>query len=101
MNRLPAAKRIAILSALVNGTGINATARMVGVSHVTVLKLLAEIGEAALDYQQRTLVNLPCKRIQCDEIWAFVGAKERNVAPDERGRGRGDCWTWTAIAEET
>lgn len=101
MNRLPPAKRLAILSALTNGTGINATSRMVGVSHVTVLKLLAEIGTVALDYQRRTLVNLPCKRIQCDEIWAFVGAKEKNVPRDERGRGRGDCWTWTAIDEES
>lgn len=101
MNRLPAERRIQVLAALTNGAGINATARQIGVSHVTVLKLLAEIGTAALDFQRRALVNLPCKRIQCDEIWSFVGAKEKNVPRDERGRGRGDAWTWTAIDEDT
>jgi hypothetical protein len=79
MNRLPSAKRTAILAALTNGAGINATSRQVGVSHVTVLKLLAEIGAVALDYQRTVLVNLPCKRIQCDEIWSFVGAKKRRM----------------------
>jgi IS1 family transposase len=101
MNRLSADRRMAILAALTNGTGINATSRQLGVSHVTVLKLLAEIGGAALDFQRKALVKLPCTRIQCDEIWSFVGAKEKNVPVDERGRGRGDVWTWTAIDEVT
>jgi IS1 family transposase len=100
MNQLPSAKRIAILAALTNGAGINATSRQVGVSHVTVLKLLAEIGTAVLAFQRRSLVNLPCKRIQCDEIWSFVGAKKKNVRP-ERAAVWGDAWTWTAICEET
>jgi IS1 family transposase len=100
MNRLPTEKRRAIVGALTNGAGINATSRQVGVSHVTVLKLLAEIGAAALDYQRAMLVNLPCRRIQCDEIWSFVGAKKRNVRP-ERSAEWGDAWTWTAICEET
>jgi IS1 family transposase len=101
MNRLPTEKRIAILGALTNGAGINATSRQVGVSHVTVLKLLAEAGTAALDYSRKALVSLPCKRIQCDEIWSFVGCKEKRVPRDERGRGRGDAWTWTALCEDT
>lgn len=100
MNRLPAAKRLAILAALTNGAGINATGRMVGVSHVTVLKLLAEIGTAVLDFQRRTLVNLPCTRVQCDEIWSFVGAKAKNVRPSKAAVW-GDAWTWTAICETT
>jgi hypothetical protein len=85
----------------VEGASVNATARQTGASKVTILKLLAEVGTAVLDYQQRMLVNLPCKRVQCDEIWAFVGAKEKNVPRDEKGRGRGDCWTWTAICADT
>lgn len=60
-----------------------------------------EIGPVCLDYQRKTLVNLPCKRLQADEIWAFIGCKERQVPLDERGRGRGDCWTWTAICDTT
>lgn len=61
------------------------------------LKLLREIGPVCLDYQRRTLVNLPCKKLQADEIWSFIGCKERNVPKEQRGMGRGDCWTWTAI----
>lgn len=100
MNRLPTEKRLGVLAALTNGAGINATSRQLGVSHVTVLKLLAEIGAAALYFQREVLVNLPCKRIQCDEIWSFVGAKKRNVRP-ERAAEWGDAWTWTAICEDT
>ena len=101
MNRLSTEKRVQILYALCEGASVNATARQTGASKVTILKLLAEVGTAVLDYQQRTLVNLPCKRIQCDEIWSFVGCKEKRVARDEKGRGRGDAWTWTAICADT
>src|SRR5437016_9733693 len=101
MNRLSTEARTRILHALCEGASVNATARQTGASKVTILKLLAEVGTAVLDYQRRVLVNLPCKRVQCDEIWAFVGCKEKRVAVDERGRGRGDCWTWTAICADT
>jgi IS1 family transposase len=74
---------------------------MTGAAKGTVLKLLAEVGEACADYQNRHLVQLPCKTLQCDEIWSFVGAKERNVPVAERGNGRGDAWTWTAICSDT
>jgi hypothetical protein len=53
------------------------------------------------DYQRRVMVNLPCTPLQCDEIWSFVGCKERNVPRDAKGRGRGDAWTWTAIDADT
>lgn len=62
---------------------------------------MAEVGEACLTYQRATLIDLPCKRLQADEVWSFVGAKERNVVPGERGQGRGDVWTWTAICADT
>lgn len=63
----------------------------------TVLKLLAEIGNACAEYQDKTLRNLSCKRIPCDEIWAFCYAKEKNVAEDKKGQfGYGDMWTFTA-----
>ena len=65
------------------------------------MKLLAEVGDACADYQNRHLVQLACKTIQCDEVWSFVGAKERNVLPAERGLGRGDVWTWTAICADS
>lgn len=101
MNRLTTARRVQILYALCEGASVNATARQTGASKVTILKLLAEVGTAVLDFQRKTLVNLPCERIQCDEIWSFVGCKERNVPRDEKGRGRGDAWTWTAICESS
>lgn len=101
MNRLSTEKRVQILFALCEGASVNATARQTGESKVTILKLLAEVGVTSLDYQQRAMVNLPCKRGQCDEIWAFIGCKDKRVPVDERGRGRGDIWTWTALCADT
>jgi IS1 family transposase len=101
MNRLSTEKRVQILYALCEGASVNATARQTGASKVTILKLLAEVGTAVLDYQRNVLVDLPCQRVQCDEIWSFVGCKEKNVPRDEKGRGRGDAWTWTAICADT
>jgi IS1 family transposase len=101
MNRLTNEKRVAILHALCEGSSVSATSRMTGVSKVTVLKLLADIGPVVLKFQQETLVNLPCTEIQCDEIWSFVGCREKFVPVDEKGRGRGDAWTWTAICADT
>lgn len=102
MNKLPSAKRAAILDLMVEGMSIRAICRVAGVSKNTVVKLLEDAGEAFSDYQDRTLRNLTCKRIQVDEIWAFVYAKAKNVegaksAPD----GAGDCWTWMAIDADT
>lgn len=101
MNKLPAAKRVAILRALIEGSSVRSTCRIVGAAKGTVLKLLAEVGERCGEYQRQVFVNLPCQRIQCDEIWSFVGCKERNVPRGEKGQGRGDTWTWTAICAET
>lgn len=101
MNRLSTAKRAQILSALCKGAPVNATARRTGVSKVTILKLLAEVGTAVLDYQRVMLVNLSCAGIPAGEIWSFVGCKERNIPRGEKGRGRGDAWTWTAICADT
>ena len=101
MNRLSTEKRSMILTALYEGASVNATSRMTGVSKVTILKLLADIGPVLLDYQRKTLVNLSCTQIQCDEVWSFVGAKERNIPRDERGRGRGDAWIWAGICADT
>jgi IS1 family transposase len=74
---------------------------MTGVAKNTVAKLLVDLGEACLDYQDEHLRNLPCKRIQCDEIWSFVGAKAKNVPVEHKTDGWGDAWTWTAIDADT
>ncbi len=95
-------RQIAVISALVEGNSIRATVRMTGVAKDTVIKLLARIGQACAEYQDKTLRNLPCKRIQCDEIWSFCYAKEKNVPADLRGKfGYGDVWTWTALCADT
>lgn len=102
MNTLSVQKRTAVVAALVEGNSIRATCRMTGVAKGTVLKLLVDLGEACERYQRDTLVNLTCKRIQCDEIWAFCYAKERNVPEHMRGLpGVGDVWTWTAMDADT
>jgi len=102
MNKLDAKKRPQILSCLVEGNSIRATVRMTGAAKNTVVKLLADVGAACAEYQDKALRNLPCKRVQCDEIWSFVYAKERNVATAKTAPdGAGDAWTWTAICADT
>ena len=101
-NVLSTAKRVQIVSALVEGCGIRATARMVGVSKDTVMKLWREIGEACIRLQDEQLRDLPCQRLQVDEIWSFVYAKEKNVPAEKKGEfGYGDVWTFTAICADT
>jgi IS1 family transposase len=98
MNRLPIAKRVQILGCLTEGMSLRATARIADVSLNTVSKLLVDVGTACEAYQLESLKDLPCKRIECDEIWSFVGAKEANVPPNRKGEfGRGDVYTWVAL----
>jgi IS1 family transposase len=102
MNRLTTEKRVAVVKALVEGCSIRATVRMTGVAKNTIVKLLVDLGAACTKHQDETLRNLPCKRLQCDEIWAFVGAKDKNVPADKQGQfGIGSVWTWTAIDADT
>jgi IS1 family transposase len=102
MNRLTTEKRSQVIAALVEGNSIRSTVRMTGVAKNTISKLLVELGAACSDYLNRALVNLPCKRIQCDEIWSFIGAKQKNVTPETIERGAfGDVWTWVAIDADT
>ncbi len=87
---------------MVEGNSIRATARMTGVARNTVTKLLVDLGRACAEYQNHALRHLPCRRLQVDEIWSFVYAKQRNVPAGKRGQfGYGDVWTFTAICAET
>lgn len=102
MNQLTTQERVQIVSALCEGNSIRSTARMTGTSRNTVTKLLVDLGTACSAYQDRVMRNLPCKRLQVDEIWSFVGCKEKHKPTAEKGTlGRGDVWTWTAICAET
>jgi len=105
MNQLTTDKRAQIVACLVEGNSIRATCRMTGAAKNTVVRLLVELGGACECFHDLTMNGLTCKRVQVDEIWSFVYAKNRNV-PDTkllpmdsggRHRGAGDVWTWTAI----
>ncbi|HVN63984.1 MAG TPA: DDE-type integrase/transposase/recombinase [Candidatus Binataceae bacterium] len=102
MNKLTTAKRAEILGMMVEGVSIRAISRMTGASKNTVVKLLADAGNACAEYQDRAFRKLSCKRLQCDEIWSFCYAKQKNVPAEKRGVfGYGDVWTWTAIDADT
>lgn len=101
MNRLDTEKRSQVIAALVEGTSINATCRMTGVAKHTVLNLLRDLGCAAAKYHHHNVRGLRVKRLQCDEIWSFVGAKRKNVSIEKEAQGWGDVWTWTAIDADT
>lgn len=101
MNKSNPAKRAQVLTCLVEGNSIRATARMTGVAINTVVKLLADAGRAYSIYQDKAFRGLTCKRVQCDEVWSFVGAKEKNTTEETKAKGWGDCWTWTALDADT
>lgn len=102
MNKLDKTRRIQVIASLVEGNSIRATVRMTGVAKNTIVKLLEDIGEACLNYQDKAFNNLTCKRLQCDEIWSFVGPKAKNVPAEKQGEfGVGDVWTWVAIDADT
>ena len=102
MNTLPHAKRAQILSMLCEGSSMRSISRVVDVSINTVTKLLEDAGGACLDLHDDTVRNVKASRIQCDEIWSFCHAKEKNVASAKAApEGAGDVWTWTAIDADT
>jgi IS1 family transposase len=102
MNRLTTEKRAAIIGCLVEGNSIRATVRITGTAKNTVTKLLVDLGAACAEYQDEALRGLPCKTVECDEIWAFCYAKQKNVPEQFRGTpGYGDVWTWTALCADT
>src|SRR5258708_10729039 len=98
MNRLSTQERAKILGCLVEGNSIRATCRMTGAAKGTVIKLLADVGEACGEYHNKHVRNVQSSRVQCDEIWAFCYSKEKNVPADCQGVfGFGDVWTWTGL----
>ncbi len=102
MNRLSIERRARIIGCLVEGNSLRATARMTDTAINTVVKLLVDVGKACSEYQDKTLRNLACQRLQCDEIWAFCYSKEKNVPEAKKGQfGYGDVWTFTAICADT
>jgi IS1 family transposase len=101
MNYLNVAGKSHIVSALVEGNSIRSIVRMTGFSHNTVAKLLVDLGQACYAYHDEHVRGLHCKRVQCDEIWSFVGSKMRNTSEEKAALGWGDVWTWTALDADT
>jgi IS1 family transposase len=101
MNVLSINERKQIVAALVEGNSIRAISRMTGVSRNTINKLLIDLGNACSAYQDKVFRNLKCKNIQCDEIWSFIGCKQKNVTDENKANGWGDVWTWVAMDADT
>jgi IS1 family transposase len=101
VNRLSTEKRVQVVSALVEGTSINAIVRMTGVAKHTILKLLEDMGCASAACHHRHIRGIHVRRLQADEIWAFIGAKKKNVTLEQKAQGWGDAWTWVGIDADT
>jgi IS1 family transposase len=101
MNQLSTDKRSRVISALVEGTSINATCRITGMAKHTVLKLLKDLGCAAASYHDKHVRGLQVRRVQADEIWAFVYGKDKNLTMEQVQAGAGSIWTWTALDADT
>jgi IS1 family transposase len=102
MNKLPSEKRAQVLQMMAEGISLRAITRLTSISRTTLIKLLEDAGEAFSEYQDRVLVNLPCKRVQVDEAWAFCYAKQKNVPTAKSApEGAGDIWTWVGLDADT
>ena len=98
MNKLPSEQRAQALQMMAEGISLRAITRLTGISRTTLIKLLEDAGEAFSEYQDRTLMNLNCKRLQVDEAWAFCYAKQKNVPTAKAApEGAGDIWTWVGL----
>lgn len=95
-NKLPLEKKVQVIKLLIEGTSLRATSRIADVAFNTVLKMVVELGKACEKFHNETVIGIKSSRVQCDEIWSFCYAKEKN-ATDEMPEGAGDVWTWTAL----
>lgn len=101
MNRLTVQERSQIIGLLVEGNSLRSTARLTGFSINTISKLLIDVGRACAQFHDVYVRGLHVRRLQCDEIWCFVGAKAKKVTPEKKAEGWGDVWTWVALDAES
>lgn len=101
MNALPLQMKVQIISALAEGNAIRAIERMTGVHRDSIMRLGVRIGEGCAKVMDRVMRNIDCPLIQMDEIWGFVGKKQRNATPQDRVAGMGDVWTFVSIAADS
>jgi IS1 family transposase len=95
------AQKTQVVRALVEGNSIRSTVRLTGVSKNTAIKLLLDLADACAAYHDANVRNIKVRRLQCDEIWQYVGSKAKNTRPDKKAIGWGDVWTWTALDADT
>ncbi len=100
-NVLHRTKQLAVLSLLVEGNSVRSTERLTGVHRDTILRLMVRVGEGCANLLDETMRDLPCKRLELDELWAFIGKKQRRVRDTDDASRVGDCWTFVAIDAET
>jgi IS1 family transposase len=100
-NNLPREKQVAVINALVEGCSMRATERMTGVNRETIGTLLLRVGNGCSDLLDETMRDLPCKRLEIDELWAYVGKKQRHVKPEDDASRVGDTWTFVALDAES
>ncbi len=101
MNTLSTERQAQVVRALVEGSSMRATARMTGTAKGTVSKLLRDLGAHCKNAHDRLVQGVVCKKVQCDEVWAFCGSKEKNASPEKQAQGWGDVWTWTALCSDS
>ncbi len=103
MNRLTSQAREQVIGCLIEVCSIRATVRMTGVAKKTVMRLLVEAGTVCAQYQDKVFRNLPCKRLQLDEMWSWIYCKEKNRTEEiaRKNPAAGDIWLWTAVCADT
>lgn len=102
MNKLPLKTRVQILSMLCEGSSMRSISRVCDVSINTVSKLLVDAGKFCADLHDREVRNVKASKVQCDEIWSFTAAKQKNVPNMKKAvEGAGDTWTWTALDSDS
>jgi len=101
VNRLPLIRRAQILKLMVEGVSLRAISRLTGAGKNTLARLLTQYGSACAKYHDNYVHSVRVRRLQCDEIWSFIGAKAKNASPEKKAEGWGDSWTWTAIDAES
>ena len=101
MNTLTNDERIRVVAALVEGNSIRSTSRMTGVARNTVTKLLVDLGSACMAFHDKHVRHVRVRHLQCDEIWAYIGAKAKNVSAEKKEIGWGDIWTWVGMDADT
>jgi IS1 family transposase/lambda repressor-like predicted transcriptional regulator len=101
MNKLSTSKRVQIVAAMTEGNSLRSISRMTGVSLVTILKLLADLGTVCAERHDSLIRNIHARRVEVDEIWNYCYAKAKNVPEEKKGTGAGDVWTWVGIDSES